>query len=179
MRTTQTQNVSVWKTIFETWACNVNSTFTKILLHKFQQTFSSEILKAKRKLTKSAVKQTILVLWLFLAIRYILAHQLPKVIHWLFTEFFHLLKVMYETIARNEQPVIKIATFGAYIYKLSARNLSKIIRGNYKIPLVRETKNNQQFWQVFPFYTPWKHLKTKGFLVFSGSLKWENWTEMG
>ena len=178
MRTTQTQNVSVWKTIFETWACNVNSTFTKILLHKFQQTFSSEILKAKRKLTKSAVKQTILVLWLFLAIRYILAHQLPKVIHWLFTEFFHLLKVMYETIARNEQPVIKIATFGAYIYKLSARNLSKIIRGNYKIPLVRETKNNQ-FWQVFPFYTPWKHLKTKGFLVFSGSLKWENWTEMG
>ena len=24
------------------------------------------------------------------------------------------------------------------------------------------------FWLIFPFYTPWKHQKSKGFLVFSG-----------
>ena len=35
------------------------------------------------------------------------------------------------------------------------------------------------FWPVFPFYTPWKHQKTKGFLVFSGGMKWEPWPEMG
>ena len=26
-----------------------------------------------------------------------------------------------------------------------------------------------------PFYTPWKHQKTVGFLLFSGSIGWENW----
>ena len=31
------------------------------------------------------------------------------------------------------------------------------------------------FWPMFPFYTPWKHQKTKGFLVFSGGTKWEHW----
>ena len=30
-------------------------------------------------------------------------------------------------------------------------------------------------WPMFPFYTPWKHQKTKGFLVFSGGIKWEHW----
>ena len=30
------------------------------------------------------------------------------------------------------------------------------------------------FWPMFPFYNPWKHQKTKGFLVFSASMKWEN-----
>ena len=29
------------------------------------------------------------------------------------------------------------------------------------------------FWPMFPFYTPWKHQKTSGLLVFSGGLKWE------
>ena len=27
------------------------------------------------------------------------------------------------------------------------------------------------FWPMFPFYTPWKHQKTKGFLVFSRDIK--------
>ena len=35
------------------------------------------------------------------------------------------------------------------------------------------------FWPMFPFYTPWKHQKTRGFTVFSGSIKWEHWPEMG
>ena len=30
------------------------------------------------------------------------------------------------------------------------------------------------FWPIFPFYTPWKQQKIKGFLVFSGDLKWEH-----
>ena len=34
------------------------------------------------------------------------------------------------------------------------------------------------FWPMFLFYTPWKHQKTKGFLVFSGGIKWEHWLEM-
>ena len=35
------------------------------------------------------------------------------------------------------------------------------------------------FWPMFPFHTPWKHQKTKGFLVFSGDTKWELWPDMG
>ena len=35
------------------------------------------------------------------------------------------------------------------------------------------------FWPVFPFYNPRKHQETKGFLVFSGGIKWEHWPEMG
>ena len=29
------------------------------------------------------------------------------------------------------------------------------------------------FWQVFQFYTPWKHQKTKGYVLFLGGVKWE------
>ena len=35
------------------------------------------------------------------------------------------------------------------------------------------------FWSVFPFYTPWKHQETFGFLIFSGGIKWEHCPEMG
>ena len=28
------------------------------------------------------------------------------------------------------------------------------------------------FWSMFPFYTPCKHQKTSGFLMFSGGIKW-------
>ena len=31
----------------------------------------------------------------------------------------------------------------------------------------------------YSHYTPWKHQKTKGFLVFSGGIGWEYWPEMG
>ena len=34
------------------------------------------------------------------------------------------------------------------------------------------------FWQMFLFYTPWKHQETKGFLVFSGVIKLEYWPEI-
>ena len=30
---------------------------------------------------------------------------------------------------------------------------------------------------MFPFYTPLKNQKTKGFLVFSGGIKWEHWPQ--
>ena len=32
-------------------------------------------------------------------------------------------------------------------------------------------KGLTHFWSMFPFYTPWKHQKTKGFLVFSGGCR--------
>ena len=32
---------------------------------------------------------------------------------------------------------------------------------------------------VFPFYTPWKHKKTVGFLMFSVGIKREHWAVMG
>ena len=32
---------------------------------------------------------------------------------------------------------------------------------------------------MFPFYASWKHQKTKGFVVFSGGIKWKHWSEMG
>ena len=31
---------------------------------------------------------------------------------------------------------------------------------------------------MFSFYTPWKHQKTFGFLVFSGDVKLDHWPEM-
>ena len=34
------------------------------------------------------------------------------------------------------------------------------------------------FYAMFPINTPWKHQKNFGFLVFSGSIKWEHWTEI-
>ena len=36
-----------------------------------------------------------------------------------------------------------------------------------------------RFRRMFPFYIPWKHQKTKGFLLFSGGIKWKHWLEMG
>ena len=39
-------------------------------------------------------------------------------------------------------------------------------------------KQLTHFRPMFPFYTPWKHQKTFGFLVFSGGIKWEHWPEM-
>ena len=39
-------------------------------------------------------------------------------------------------------------------------------------------KSLTYFLPMFPFYTPWEHQKTKGFLVFSGGIKWEHWPEM-
>ena len=35
------------------------------------------------------------------------------------------------------------------------------------------------FWPKFQFYTPRKQLATKGFLLFSGDMKWEQWSEIG
>ena len=32
---------------------------------------------------------------------------------------------------------------------------------------------------MFLFHNPWKHQNIKGFLVFSGGMKWEYWPEMG
>ena len=37
----------------------------------------------------------------------------------------------------------------------------------------------KHFRPIFPFYTLWKHQKKPGFLVFSGGIKWEYWSEMG
>ena len=34
------------------------------------------------------------------------------------------------------------------------------------------------FYPMFPFYTPWKHYKTCGFLVLPGGIKWEHWPAM-
>ena len=42
-----------------------------------------------------------------------------------------------------------------------------------------KSKGLNNFWPMFPFYNPWKHQKTKDFLVFSGGIKWEHWPEMG
>ena len=40
-------------------------------------------------------------------------------------------------------------------------------------------KNLTKFRPMSPFYTPLKHQKTFGFLVFSGGIKLEHWSEMG
>ena len=35
------------------------------------------------------------------------------------------------------------------------------------------------FRPMFHFYTPWKHQKTGGFLMFSGGIEMEHWLKMG
>ena len=45
--------------------------------------------------------------------------------------------------------------------------------------LTPESAPLTHFWSMFPFYTPWKHRKTFGFLVFSGGIKCEHWPEKG
>ena len=52
----------------------------------------------------------------------------------------------------------------------------KILRKLSCIFLVRTLLTH--FWSMFPFYTPWKHHKSKGFLIFWGGIKWEHWPEM-
>ena len=39
-------------------------------------------------------------------------------------------------------------------------------------------KKLTHFWPIFPFYTPWKHQKTKDFLVFSGGIRWDHLLEI-
>ena len=35
------------------------------------------------------------------------------------------------------------------------------------------------FYATISFYTPWKHQKTKGFLMFFGGIERDEWHEMG
>ena len=35
------------------------------------------------------------------------------------------------------------------------------------------------FWLLFPFYTPWKHQKTKDFLLLLRDIKQKHWSRMG
>ena len=51
----------------------------------------------------------------------------------------------------------------AYLHNISSRE-SFVIKSNFKI----------YFWPMFPFFTPRKHRKTTGFLVFSGGAKWDH-----
>ena len=48
-----------------------------------------------------------------------------------------------------------------------------------QITLTNSFKILTHFWPMFLFCTPWKYQKTKGFLMFSGGIKWEHWPEMG
>ena len=38
--------------------------------------------------------------------------------------------------------------------------------------------NDPQPIQYYSFYTPWKHEKTSGFMIFSGSIERNQWYEM-
>ena len=56
--------------------------------------------------------------------------------------------------------------------KLCCLFVSILWRSIYRLGLAH-------FWPMFPFYTPIKHYKTKGFLVFSGGIKWKNFPDIG
>ena len=63
-----------------------------------------------------------------------------------------------------------------YIYNHVLRNIANDVICIREI--FSEFRSLTQFRPMFPFYNPWKHQKTKGFLVFSGGIKWEHWPEM-
>ena len=63
--------------------------------------------------------------------------------------------------------VCKCSALLGFFYVLTYLYLSSVI---YEVLI--------HFWPMFQFYTRWKHQKTKGFLVFSGGIKWEHWPEV-
>ena len=48
-----------------------------------------------------------------------------------------------------------------------------------KISVISIEVLRSHFWPMFPLYTPFKHQKTKDFVVFPGGIKWEHWPEIG
>ena len=64
--------------------------------------------------------------------------------------------------------------FGCYLFSAYISEYCKILYHCEKT-LCRKTSASiflTYFWPTFPFYTPWKHQRTKGFLVFRGGIEW-------
>ena len=50
----------------------------------------------------------------------------------------------------------------------------------YQVPIFCSLKMFlTQYMPLVSFYTPWKHQKTKGFLMFPGVIERHQWHEMG
>ena len=49
------------------------------------------------------------------------------------------------------------------------------ISGNGNSNIVFLLLSITHFQPMFPFYTPWKHQKTSGFLMFAGGIEVEDW----
>ena len=64
--------------------------------------------------------------------------------------------------------------FGEDLLRAS-QNLLRYSRDNKNLNLCPGSGRERlsYFWIMFPFYAVWKHQKTKGFLVFSECVKWE------
>ena len=66
-------------------------------------------------------------------------------------------------------------------------NDKNMIKSNDGIPSHHGSENEStcflgdsltHFRPLLLFYTPWKHQKTRGFLMFSGGIKWDYWPKM-
>ena len=64
---------------------------------------------------------------------------------------------------------------------LSTKFPHQVIGRNYgilrSVPFL-EGISLTHFRPMFPFYTPWKHHQIKGFLIFSGGMKWDHWNRL-
>ena len=67
---------------------------------------------------------------------------------------------------------LMLDSFCSVAYIQSSSLQSWHLKSTFEVQQVSLTR----FWQIFPFYAPWKHQKTKGFLVFSGGIKLEHWS---
>ena len=64
------------------------------------------------------------------------------------------------------------------LYKQVSLSRLYLVINLFLFYLLNRQVKPSHFWQMFPFYTHWKHQKTLGFLVFSGGIKWKHWPEM-
>ena len=62
---------------------------------------------------------------------------------------------------------------------LSSHSLTEEIRLYSSLTLYRLWDSVKYFMPLISFDTPWKHQKTKGFLIFSEGIKRDQWHEMG
>ena len=64
------------------------------------------------------------------------------------------------------------------LYKQVSLSRLYLVINLFLFYLLNRQVKPSHFWQMFPFYTHWKHQKILGFLVFSGGIKWKHWPEM-
>ena len=96
-------------------------------------------------------------------------------------ELLHFLKIYYvnQTIKMHNIVLIMLTcTISCWMYSNLTMKTAKITSVDIFLvfSLLAQSTNSLS---LISFYTPWKHQKTSGFLMFSGGIERDYWHEMG